>query len=109
MHFPVMELIVLKDTVPRQGDTSCVKVAARGFNNIISIESNFTYNHTLLKFVPTRYAPPQMFNLPDLNGNSFSNTVPGIITISWNTAIPGATRADSVSLFELCFEKTGLP
>jgi gliding motility-associated-like protein len=99
MHFPVIQLMVLNDTVPRQGDTSCVKVAAKGFNSIISMESNFTFNRTLLNFTRARN-----FNLPNMDANSFSNTAPGIITMSWNTAIPGATRADSTALFELCFE-----
>jgi gliding motility-associated-like protein len=102
MHFPVMQLMVLNDTVPRAGDTACVKIAAKGFNSIISMESNFTFNQTLLRYVGTRN-----YNLPDMDANSFTNTSPGILTMSWNTAIPGATRVDSTSLFELCFETLG--
>ncbi|MEY4935056.1 MAG: hypothetical protein RIS64_1415, partial [Bacteroidota bacterium] len=102
MHFPVIQLMVLNDTVPRQGDTACVKFAAKGFNSIISMESNFTFNQTLLRYVGSRN-----YNLPDISAASFSNTAVGILTMSWNTAIPGAIRADSTALFELCFETLG--
>lgn len=102
MHFPVIELSISNDTVPRQGDTSCVKITARGFNNIITLESNFTFNQTLLQFTRA-----QNFNLTGMDGNSFSNTAPGIITVSWGPNAAGITRPDNTVLFELCFVTLG--
>jgi gliding motility-associated-like protein len=98
MHFPVLQLIVLNDTVPKQGDTSCVKVAARGFNKIISADVDFHFNHTLLKYVKTQH-----YNLPGMDANAFTNSSAGVVTMSW-AAPTNATRADSIPLFELCFE-----
>jgi Secretion system C-terminal sorting domain/SprB repeat len=102
VHFPAIQLRVSTDTVSRQGDTACVKITARGFNNIISIENNFTYNHHLLRYVGVRN-----FNLPNLSAASFSNPAPAILTLSWNSNPPGVTRADHAVLFELCFQAQG--
>ncbi|MEN9610065.1 MAG: hypothetical protein RLZZ628_879 [Bacteroidota bacterium] len=100
MNFPILQLIVLNDTVPKQGDTSCVKVAARNFNKIISADVDFHFNHTLLKYVKT-----QNYNLTGLDGNSFTNTNSsiGVVTMSW-VAATNETRPDNVPLFEICFQ-----
>jgi hypothetical protein len=102
VYFPSIQLQVSTDSVSRQGDTACVKISARGFNNIISIENNFTYNHNLLRYIGVRN-----FNLPSLTVASFSNPAPAILTLSWNSNPPGVTRADNAVLFELCFETLG--
>jgi gliding motility-associated-like protein len=103
-RFPNMCLIVSNETV-RQGDTACVKVSARNFRNIFSVQCVFQFDATNFQWIA-----PSNGNLPNLNPISASfNNVAGTnaIIFSWNGPTAGTTRPDDVTLFELCFKAIG--
>ncbi len=103
VRFPNMCLQISNDVV-RQGDTACVKVSARNFKNILSAQCVFQFDPSVVQWVGARNP-----NLPVLDPtNSFNNpSGTNAIIFSWNGPTSGTTRADDVTLFELCFKAIG--
>ena len=103
-NFPVVTIQISNESVNRN-DTACVKISAKGFNNILTWECNYQYDPTLLQFVGVKN-----INLPNFNGNNGNVSVatPGVLVLSWNVStLTGVTKADTETLFELCFKAIG--
>jgi hypothetical protein len=95
-------LQVSNETV-RQGDTACVKISARNFRNMVSMQAGFQYDPSIVKIVDVRNT-----NLTGLDAmTSFNNPSANVISLSWNGPRTGTTRADDVTLFEICFKAIG--
>jgi gliding motility-associated-like protein len=94
---------VSNETVSR-GDTACVTVSALGFTNIISFQGTFLYDPNIIEFVGLRNPNlPNLVTTPDVNYRVVS---PGVIAFLWFEG-RGASVADNVGLFQLCFRAIG--
>ena len=103
-NFPVVTIQISNESV-NQNDTACVRISGKGFTNIISWECNYQYNPALLQFVGLKNINlPNLSNVPNVN---YSIPSPGLIVFSWNVSSSGVTRADDVTLFEMCFKAIG--
>ncbi len=98
-----MTIVVSNETVP-QGDTACVTVSARNFNNILSMQGNFQYNPLLVQYVGVKNLRMPGGLAP---GTNINEPQPGVIIFSWNSNTTGATFADGIGLFQLCFKAIG--
>ncbi len=103
-NFPVVTIQISNESVNRN-DTACVRISSKGFTNIISWECNYQYNPALLQFVGLKNINlPNLSSVPNVN---YSIPSSGLIVFSWNVSTSGVTRADDVTLFEMCFKAIG--
>ena len=82
-------------------DTVCVRVSARNFVDIVSIQSVFKFDPSVVRWVGAR-----SLNLPVLDPIASFFYQPGsdAVILSWNGPFAGTSRADNEVLFELCFK-----
>jgi hypothetical protein len=85
------------------GQTVCVPVYARGFNNVISYQYSMSWNPQVLTFDHA-----QNFNLPSLDAADFNEYPSNILLTAWDSQTgQGVSRADGTMMFELCFTAIG--
>ena len=88
-----------------QGGTACMPVTVNAFTNIVSAAYAMHWNASVLQYQNT-----QAYNLPDLSAANFNLYPAGSNTLlmSWfDNTLNGVTRADGVSIYEVCFKATG--
>lgn len=94
------------------GNEVCVKVKARGMQNINQFTYLMNFNSNILRFKEVRTLASTV-QIPNFNKTSHFNTLnaaKGVIGINWNAPVPTATAnvADGTDIYEVCFEVIGL-
>lgn len=91
----------------KQGETVCVEVKAKDFEQILSMQYSMNWNPKVLKFKEVRN-----FNISGMSIQSFGThiTSKGMLTFSWyDPALRGFSKPDGTELYEVCFEAIGNP
>lgn len=99
-HFPIPIFKLSNETV-QPNDTACVRVSAKNFTNIASVQFNINYDATKLSYVGVKNV-----KLSGFDAGSIFNTS-GKIAVSWNLSSGGATSVDDAGLFDICFKAIG--
>ncbi len=88
------------NTRVRSGDTTCVDITVRNFNNINGLGFTIEWNQAVL-----RHVRQQNFNLPNLTGGSsnFNLVNAGQLRLVW-TPTAGQSVPDGTSIFQVCYE-----
>lgn len=88
-----------------KGKVGCMPVTVKGFKDIIALSYVMHWDTTVLKYQNTG-----AYNLPFLSASNF-NVVPANsnnLILSWDDqTLNGVTRADSASIYEVCFRADG--
>lgn len=85
------------------GQVVCLPVYVQGFNDILSYQFSMSWNPQVLTFDHS-----QNFNLPGLDAADFNEYPSNILLTAWDSQSgEGITRANGLTLFELCFNVTG--
>ncbi len=99
-----LTLIASKLTAGK-GETVCVAVEPKGFEQILSMQYSMSWNPNVLKFKEVRN-----FGLNGMSVQSFGThlTSKGFLTFSWyDPALRGFSKPDGTKLYEVCFEAVG--
>ena len=89
------------DETGATGDTVCVDISTRGFNNLVATTYSFEWDDSVLDFIEIRnnILPPSTNTNLD-NSSKF--------TIQWqDVLVSGVTLSDDTIMFEACFEIIG--
>jgi len=100
-------MFVLEDRTVAKGDTVCLDVRVRNFNNILSMQYSMNWNPKTLRFLKL-----DKFNLKDLSGNNFgkNRTDQGKLGTSWfDLAVKSITLPDNTPIYQVCFVAIGEP
>ena len=86
------------------GETVCVGIGVRGFNNVAAVQFSQNWNPNQLSFVELRN-----FNLPGLNASNFElgQTATGVLRFSYNPAGEPISVPDNTIIYEICYEVSG--
>lgn len=87
------------------GDTVCLPVTVRGFQNLLGWQYTLRWDASALGFFRV-----QSFNLVDLNESNFglTNTDRGFFINSWiDNSLSGQTVEDGRAIYEVCFALKG--
>lgn len=95
-----VDLIGSHETVS-SGETACVDVSVKNFEQIKSMDVVMRYDEDVIKFEEI-----QNINLPQLTQGNFTNPEPGQVRMSYNNPT-GATVTDNTTIFEVCYEAVG--
>ena len=98
-------MFVLADQSVTKGDTVCVDIAVRHFNNILSMQYSMNWNPRALKFLKL-----EGLNLKDLSMNNFgmNRTDQGKMGTAWfDLAVKGITLPDNTPIYRVCFIAVG--
>lgn len=90
-----------------KGETVCVEIRAKDFNQILSMQYSMNWDANVLKFKEVR-----SFGLDGMGLQSFGAhlTSKGILTYSWyDPSLRGFTKPEGHKLYEVCFEAVGKP
>ena len=93
------------DLTAAKGETVCVEVKAKDFNEILSMQYSMNWDSNVLKFKEVRG-----FGLNGMSIQSFGAhlTAQGKLTFSWyDPALRGFSKPDGTRLYEVCFEAIG--
>jgi hypothetical protein len=91
----------------QKGETVCVPVKAKDFQQILSMQYSMNWDAKVLKFKEVRN-----FGLEGMSNQSFGAhlAAKGILTFSWyDPALHGFSKPDGTALYEVCFEAIGNP
>lgn len=97
--------LLAPDLSPAKGETLCMEVKAKDFNEILSMQYSMNWDPAVLKFKEVRG-----FGLNGMSIQSFGThlTEKGFLTFSWyDPALRGFSKPDGVRLYEVCFEAIG--
>ncbi len=89
-----------------KGETVCVGVTAKDFNQILSMQYSMNWDANVLKFKEVR-----SFGLDGMSIQSFGGHLKekGILTFSWyDPSLRGFSKPDGHKLYEVCFEAVGI-
>lgn len=95
------------ETVAAKGETVCVEVKTKDFEQILSMQYSMNWNPNVLKFKEVRN-----YGLDGMNVQSFGTHIvqKGMLTFSWyDPALRGFSKPDGTRLYEVCFEAVGAP
>ena len=95
------------DVVAAKGETVCVEVKTKDFEQILSMQYSMNWNPNSLKFKEVR-----SYGLNGMSIQSFGAHLvqKGILTFSWyDPALHGFSKPDGTKLYEVCFEVVGEP
>jgi hypothetical protein len=105
---PVAALtLAASDVVTKQGETVCMSVTSKGFEQILSMQYSMNWDPKVLKFKEVR-----SFGLNGMSAQSFGAhiTDKGVLTFSWyDPGLRGFSKPDGHRLYEVCFEAIGKP
>ncbi len=90
-----------------KGETACVEVKAKDFNQILSMQYSMNWDANVLKFKEVR-----SFGLEGMSIQSFGAHLAskGTLTFSWyDPSLRGFSKPEGHKLYELCFEVVGKP
>jgi Cohesin domain len=103
---PVATLtLTASDVVAAKGETVCIGVTAKDFNQILSMQYSMNWDANVLKFKEVR-----SFGLDGMSNQSFGMHLvsKGILTHSWyDPSLRGFSKPDGHKLYEVCFETVG--
>lgn len=103
---PVSTLtLTASDLTAKKGETVCVEIKAKDFEQILSMQFSMNWNPNVLKFKEVRN-----FGLTGMSIQSFGTHIieKGALTYSWyDPALRGFSKPDGIKLFEVCFEAVG--
>lgn len=103
---PVATLtLTASEVVAAKGETVCVEVKAKDFNQILSMQYSMNWDANVLKFKEVR-----AFGLDGMSLQSFGAHLKdkGILTYSWyDPSLRGFTKPEGHKLYEVCFEAIG--
>ncbi len=103
---PVATLtMTASEVVAAKGETACVEVKAKDFNQILSMQYSMNWDTKVLKFKEVR-----SFGLDGMSLQSFGAHLAkeGILTFSWyDPSLRGFTKPEGHKLYEVCFEAVG--
>ncbi len=94
-----------KNTSIVKGETGCMDIQVKNFNNIVSKQYSINWNPADLKFLELKD-----FKLKDLTTNNFGKHVAkeGKLTLSWyDQDIKGISVPEETGIFKICFEAIG--
>lgn len=98
---------VIADQTVSKGDTICLDIAVRDFNNILSMQYSMNWNPKALKFLKV-----DGLKLKDLSLNNFglNRTDQGKMGTAWfDLAVQGITLPDNTPIYKVCFAAIGEP
>lgn len=105
---PVAALtLTASELVAAKGETICVEVKTKDFNQILSMQYSMNWNSNILKFKEVRN-----YGLDGMSIQSFGAHIAqkGFLTFSWyDPALHGFSKPDGTKLYEVCFEAIGEP
>ncbi len=103
---PVAALtLIASDVEATKGETVCVAVKTKDFEQILSMQYSMNWNPNILKFKEVRN-----YGLNGMSIQSFGAHMvqKGTLTFSWyDPALHGFSRPDGTRLYEVCFEAIG--
>jgi hypothetical protein len=103
---PVATLtLTASEVVATKGETACVEVKAKDFNQILSMQYSMSWDAKVLKFKEVR-----SFGLDGMSLQSFGAHLAkeGTLTYSWyDPSLRGFTKPEGHKLYEVCFEVVG--
>lgn len=105
---PVQTLTLMASELEAtKGETVCVEVKAKDFNQILSMQYSMNWDANVLKFKEVR-----SFGLDGMSLQSFGAHLAkqGTLTFSWyDPSLRGFTKPEGHKLYEVCFEAVGNP
>jgi hypothetical protein len=94
------------------GDEVCVKVRARGMQNINQFTYLMNFNANILEFkdVNILATPTQIPNFNKATHFNTINAARGVLGVNWNAPVPSvlANAPDNTVIYEVCFKVIGL-
>ena len=94
------------------GDEVCVKVRARGMQNITQFTYLMNFNANILEFkdVNILATPTQIPNFNKATHFNTINVARGVLGVNWNAPVPSvlANASDNTIIYEVCFKVIGL-
>lgn len=105
-RLPVAALtLTASDVVASPGETVCIAVKTKDFQQILSMQYSMNWDAKVLKFKEVRG-----FGLEGMSGQSFGAHLKdkGTLTFSWyDPSLRGFSKPDGHQLYEVCFDAVG--
>ena len=95
--------VQVSNEIGRQGDTVCVKVSAKNFINMQTMQGTFQFDPSVIEWVGARNS----YGLPGFDPSYFIQSNASSVGFSWNGPASGTTWPDDAGLFDLCFKVLG--
>ncbi len=99
--------LTASDVVAAKGETVCVEVKTKDFEQILSMQYSMNWDAKVLKFKEVRSFGLAGMGLQSFGAHLVQN---GTLTFSWyDPGLRGFSKPDGHKLYEVCFEAVGSP